>query len=58
MRVSTAAVAAWIIGLLVCGGIGGLIAIQFNAEWGWFGVLGGALVFAGCAIWLGPAFRD
>ena len=52
-------ITVWILGLFVCGAIGGLIGIQlFPDARGWFGVLTGMAVFAGFLLWLRVPFGD
>jgi hypothetical protein len=51
-----ATIIGWIVGLFICGGLGGLLGIQFSTEkGGYVGMLVGAFLFAAFAIWLnGP----
>ena len=53
------AIAIWIVGLSISGAIGGLIGIQFNADYGgWVGIAAGMFGFTWFLLWLGvPSHR-
>jgi hypothetical protein len=50
-------VVVWVIGLIICGGLGGLLGIQFDTDTGGYvGMAVGAAIFAATAIWLGGPY--